>query len=99
MAGMAQRITDIEDEVHNMFQVILSINKIAGVHSAYRECGIRAVSKPKRKPHRPSKNCKNKIESNSSNKAVDIICHDESNDTQLVVDPWRLQEYYDEPEV
>ena len=99
MAGMAQRTTDIEDEVCNCFRVPLSDDEIADIHSAYRDCAIRAASKFKRKPHRPANNCKKKKEFNSSSSAIDIIYHDQSNDTQLVADPRRLHEVHDEPEV
>ena len=89
----------IEDEVHTNVQVPLSDDEIADIHSAYRDCAIRAASKSKRKPHRPANNCKKKTEFNSSSNAIEIIYHDQSNDTQLVADPWRLQEFHDEPEV
>ena len=99
MAGMPQRITDIEDEVHNIFQVPLSDDEIADIHSACRDCARRAASKSKRKPRRPVKNGKKKIEFTSSSNAIEIIYHDQTNDTQLVADPRRLHDVHDEPEV
>ena len=99
MAGMAQRTTDIADEVHNCFKVPLSDDEIADIHSAYRDCAIRAASKTKRKPHRPAKHVKKKIELNGSSNAIEIIYHDQLNGAQLVADPRRHHEVHDEPEV
>ena len=96
---MAQRTTGIEDKVHKIYQVPLSHDAFADIHAAYRDCAMKAISNPKRKPFRPPKIGKKKTELSSCSNAIEIIYHDQPYDSQLVADPWHHQEHHVDPKV
>ena len=77
-----------------MFEVPLSHDEIADIHAAYRDCAMRPVSNPKRKPFRPLKMGKKKTELTSCNNAIEIIYHDEPYGSQLVTDQLYPQEHH-----
>ena len=85
MTCLVQQTTGIEDKVHKIFQVPLSHKEIADIHAAYRECATRAVSNPKRKPFRPPKMGKKKLELLNGKNAIEITYHDLV-DPQLPID-------------
>ena len=60
MARLAQRMTDIEEEVVKIYTVPLSGDEIAYIHAAYFDCAQINAAAPKRKAIRPSKNNKKK---------------------------------------
>ena len=61
MARLAQRRTDIEEEVVKIYKVPVSGDEIADIHAAYYDCAQRTASAPKRKAIRPPKKNKRKL--------------------------------------
>ena len=60
MDRLAQRRTDIEEEIVKIYKVPLSGEEIADIRAAYYDCTQRTASSPKRKAIRPPKNNKKK---------------------------------------
>ena len=77
MARLAQRRTDIEEEVIKIYKVPLSGDEIADIHAAYFDCAQRTGSAPKRKAIRPSKSNKKKTEIRGSCNSIEITYHDQ----------------------
>ena len=75
MARLAQRRTDIEEEVVKIYTVPLSGDEIADIHVAYFDCAQRTASAPKRKAIRPSKNNKKKTEISGPSSPIEIAVH------------------------
>ena len=91
MARLAQRRTDIEEEVVKIYTVPLSGDEIADIHAAYFDCAQRTASAPKRKAIRPSKNNKKKTEISGPSSPIEIVFHGQQPEVQEAANIWSQQ--------
>ena len=91
MARLAQRKTDIEEEVVKIYTVPLSGDEIADSHAAYFDCAQRTASAPKRKAIRPSKNNKKKIKISGPSSPIEFVFHGQQPEVQEAANIWSQQ--------
>ena len=91
MARLAQRRTDIEEEVVKIYTVPLSGDEIADIHAAYFDCAQRTASAPRRKAIRPSKDNKKKTEICGPSSPIEIVFHGQQLDDQKAAYIWSQQ--------
>ena len=91
MARLAQRRTDIEEEVVNIYTVPLSGDEIADIHAAYFDCAQRTASAHKRKASKPAKNNKKKTEICDPANPIEIVFHDQQSEVQEAANIWSQQ--------
>ena len=99
MSRLAQRTSDIEDEVVKIYKVPFSGNEIADIHAAYYDCAQRSASAPKRKAIRSPKNNKKKTELSGSSSSIEIIYHDQLPEVQEATNLWFQQVCQESPAV
>ena len=99
MARLAQRKTDIEEEVVKIYKFPFSGDEIADIHAAYYDCAQRTASAPKRMAIRPPKNNKKKTEISGSSSSIEITYHDQLPEVQEAMNLWCQQICHEPPAV